>query len=346
VQKLGGDACKTQIECDSTVALCKYKTLDTDGDGHPPIVCGGDDCNDSDAAVVPGHAEICDSKDNDCNGQIDDGCKCPSGLTLCGKICVNTSTDPKNCGGCNTQCSACQNGTCLKCPVPDLFIEQDLSASMDTSVPAGITRWDAARSGINAFMLDPLSTGLGLGIGYFPVGKPCMISSDCGFLGTGMCINGRCDTTDSCSASDYAIPAVPLALLPGVSTAIANSTSARAPDGSTPQAPALQGALTYAKSYATANPGHRVAVVLISDGLANECTTPDVPTDSANIAAAFLNGTPQVKTFVIAIGNDVSSVNWNTIATAGGTGSAYVTASSAEVQSALNSIRSTVKACP
>lgn len=44
---------------------------DGDGDGHAPAPCG-DDCDDTDARVVPGMAEICDGRDQDCDGLIDE----------------------------------------------------------------------------------------------------------------------------------------------------------------------------------------------------------------------------------------------------------------------------------
>jgi hypothetical protein len=33
------------------------------------------DCNDDDSTVYPGTTEVCDGKDNDCNGSIDDNIK-------------------------------------------------------------------------------------------------------------------------------------------------------------------------------------------------------------------------------------------------------------------------------
>ncbi|MBN2250607.1 MAG: hypothetical protein JW724_00850 [Candidatus Altiarchaeota archaeon] len=62
---------------------------DRDGDGHGSTysrsVCGSlqgyvsssDDCDDEDATNYPGNAEVCDQKDNDCDGEIDtDGPPC------------------------------------------------------------------------------------------------------------------------------------------------------------------------------------------------------------------------------------------------------------------------------
>lgn len=52
--------------------------LDADGDGYTAVgACSGtmNDCNDNDATINPGAAEICgDGKDNNCNGTIDEGC--------------------------------------------------------------------------------------------------------------------------------------------------------------------------------------------------------------------------------------------------------------------------------
>ncbi len=63
-----GDACKTNIVCDAATSLCTFDPLDADVDGHPPQSCGGDDCDDNDAARFPGNPEICDGKANGCFG--------------------------------------------------------------------------------------------------------------------------------------------------------------------------------------------------------------------------------------------------------------------------------------
>ncbi len=47
-------------------------SLDMDGDGVISDRCGGPDCNDSDATVLPGGVEQCDTLDNDCDGVVDE----------------------------------------------------------------------------------------------------------------------------------------------------------------------------------------------------------------------------------------------------------------------------------
>jgi len=77
-------------------SVCLY---DTDGDGHLPTVAGGGDCDDSDPETYPGAPEICDGKDNNCNGQDDEGIP----PVLCGKgVCKHTAT-------------SCVSGTPVEC---------------------------------------------------------------------------------------------------------------------------------------------------------------------------------------------------------------------------------------
>ncbi len=46
---------------------------DIDGDAHYDVACNGNDCDDTDPDINPGMYEICDHKDNDCDGAIDEG---------------------------------------------------------------------------------------------------------------------------------------------------------------------------------------------------------------------------------------------------------------------------------
>ena len=47
--------------------------FDDDGDGFADIEAGGTDCDDADPDTFPGAVEVCDGKDQDCDGVDDDG---------------------------------------------------------------------------------------------------------------------------------------------------------------------------------------------------------------------------------------------------------------------------------
>jgi formylglycine-generating enzyme required for sulfatase activity len=53
---------------------------DVDGDGYGLGCAAGNDCNDRDPAIHPGAAEICNFKDDNCNGVVDEapGCAAPT----------------------------------------------------------------------------------------------------------------------------------------------------------------------------------------------------------------------------------------------------------------------------
>ena len=47
---------------------------DVDLDGYEDLVCGGTDCDDTNDEIYPGVTELCDLVDNNCDGEIDEGC--------------------------------------------------------------------------------------------------------------------------------------------------------------------------------------------------------------------------------------------------------------------------------
>src|SRR5262249_29597292 len=76
--------CNSQV--DENVQTVYYRDADGDGHGNPAAtmqacspparyLTNNDDCNDAPADGFPGHAEVCDGVDNNCNAQIDEGVK-------------------------------------------------------------------------------------------------------------------------------------------------------------------------------------------------------------------------------------------------------------------------------
>ncbi|HWZ87862.1 MAG TPA: hypothetical protein VNW92_03405, partial [Polyangiaceae bacterium] len=163
-----------------------------------------------------------------------------------------------------------------------------------------------------------------------------------------------CEHTTSCDITAYATPAQAIAALPAAATALVASIDKKMPDGNTPTAPALSGAIQEASAWAKAHPDHRVVTVLATDGLPTECFAANV-TDEATavsqvggIAAMGLAATPSISTFVIGVfgPDDVAQMapgNLDTIAMAGGTMSAFIVDTSKDVTTqflaALDAIR-------
>jgi hypothetical protein len=71
-------------------------------------------------------------------------------------------------------------------PAPlDIYVMLDSSLSMVDLTPSGVSKWDAVRSAISAFLQDPSSAGISVGIQYFPLRKPgvparCTGNAECG----------------------------------------------------------------------------------------------------------------------------------------------------------------------
>jgi len=59
----------TTDDCSELQRVCSHNAPDVDGDGHGDINCEGlgDDCDDTDPNRFPGHLEVCDSDDEDCD---------------------------------------------------------------------------------------------------------------------------------------------------------------------------------------------------------------------------------------------------------------------------------------
>ncbi len=331
---------KCAAACDPGWQVCKSDPLvcDTNTDSDETH-CG--DCN----TECPGGPQAtprcvnaactlkCTPGWANCNNNADDGCE------------VNITNDPQHCGSCGLACdtnqcvnSACQcaSATQTATLIPlDIFIMMDQSGSMGDQTGTNISKWEAVKQALNAFVGDPASAGIGVGIQYFPItGTGGSCPSTCGNstktaaceAGGGTCIPiigcvGCGGGGSSCTIGDYAKPEVGIGMLPANGVNITASINKHGPTGSTPTAPALSGAIEYAKTWATQNPTHTVVVAFATDGDPTECSPQDIPS-IANIAKGAANGTPKVLTFVIGVGSSLSSLN--AIAAGGGTNQAFV----------------------
>jgi len=185
--------------------------------------------------------------------------------------------------------------------------------------------------------------------------KDCGGGNYCASAGTGTCpancatFAGYCDNRDICDSTKYATPDVPIITLPDTTNALVPSLMNHTPDGYTPTGPALTGAISFAKQRLLSVPEHKIAVVLVTDGLPGgfipgfppaQCA----PSDIAGVASIAMGGataSSPVLTFVIGVFNPgieatTAKTNLDMLATAGGTGNAVVIDISQDVTTALH----------
>jgi hypothetical protein len=204
---------------------------------------------------------------------------------------------------------------------------------MDKSSSMAGFKWDAAKAGLIAFVKDSQSGGIYAGLKFFP---------------------RKADGSPACDQQAYAQPDTPFDLLPGNAIAIEAAINGETPDGqSTPIYPALGGAILKGIQIVQNNPGHSAAVLLVTDGVpqgpAALCGNVN-PEDTAEIAKLAQTGatfTPAVATFVIGLPG-VDQAFANTVAQAGGSGSAILVSSTnvqQEFQDALSKVRGQALPC-
>jgi hypothetical protein len=231
----------------------------------------------------------------------------------------------------------------------DMYLMLDKSGSMDSSQN---NTWGPVTTAISQFVDLPGLAKLGMGLGLFPA-KPstpaasgqCATNADCGFYecipGFNAC-SGWLSPNDSCVATDYQTPVVPIADLPGVGATIKSAMASASPDGSsTTMTPALEGAIDIATIHAQQVPDHISVVVLATDGEPNNCSNNSVAAAAA-IAKEGYDQTPSIRTFVIGMG---SLATLDTIASAGGTDKAILVSTGnagQEFLAALDKIRGAV----
>jgi hypothetical protein len=171
----------------------------------------------------------------------------------------------------------------------------------------------------------------------------------------GACVRweGFCEKQDRCDTPAYEEPEIPILTGTDRGQLFIDSISSNSPSGGTPTAPALQGAIDYARAWAEGHPDRLVAVVLATDGVPSECSLANdvlLIDQVVGIARTAAEGSPALKTFVVGVFSpsaieDINAPqNLNAIAEAGGTDSAYVINTDSDVllefYNALDSIRS------
>jgi hypothetical protein len=303
----------------------------------------------------------------------------------------------------------------------DLLLLLDRSGSMADAVTAGGKRkWQLAQEALVAFLADPGSAGLGVGLQLFPPDGRCNSDADCGipfplnltdfacveplacapiagalpascdFPGDRVCGTGTCETLGRCSVSGgfctglgrpcagttpndtcvstgkscqlslapevcdanaFATPLVPFADLPGAAPALTYALGRAQPGGQTPTASAVAGALAHLRARLTAQPGRRVALVLITDGLPTSCGS--TVAGVTNQVATASSGMPPISTYAIgvfgatdALAGRMALTDW---AIHGGSGAPFVLSPADDLTQklleALNQIRGAALPC-
>src|SRR6478736_1894119 len=209
----------------------------------------------------------------------------------------------------------------------DVFVIMDRSQSMGLAVKGSqMTRWDALHAAVQSFAQDPKAAGIRAGMGFFS-------------------LSGGADDVRDCNPDGYAAPTVPIGLISEVGTDLAAAMNDVAPGGLTPTVPALEGAISYAQSWAHKNPGRATTVVLVTDGFPTQCD--NAPEHISDAAQAGYESPEHIRTFVIGVG-DVAKFNLDNYARAGGTKTAYLTDAgnvTSTFVDALNNITNRALAC-
>jgi EGF-like domain len=231
----------------------------------------------------------------------------------------------------------------------DLFFMIDRSASMTVD-----SKWGSVIAALQAFVGSADASGIGVGLQFFPLAPAtsipttCSVDADCGIYGpcrmqqgNKVCTGSLAPDT-SCEPTDYATPEVAIATLPGVQSDVDTALGATLPEGAaTPSEPAMEGAVSYATTWAQANPEHLVYIVFATDGLPTGCVLANTIQGTSDLAQSAFAGAPPVPTFVIGVGTELTSLDQ--IAAAGGTGQAYIVDTGGNVTQqfidALNAVR-------
>ena len=209
------------------------------------------------------------------------------------------------------------------------LVPLDMGLGVDTSYSMDFDdKWLQVRDALNVFAKNPNYANMGVALQFFPIRQQCNVDL-------------------------YGEPVVPMAVLPGVQSALADAVDAQRMFGGTPLVQVMQGMVGYLRAWSNDHADRKPVLVLATDGIPDDtCSASDIdPSNSLPNALALAKdayeGSPSIPVFVIGVGEELSALN--AIAEAGGTKSAAVISTAGNVTeqflAALSGIRKSALAC-
>lgn len=292
------------------IAFACSKQAEHEDDGSTSSNGGGTSIfNSGGTGSTPGTG-IGDNQNNSCTPQPDDsGCvgSAFEGESIPLDILVMFDLS------CSMSCTVNQSGCCL----PQ---NQDAPQTW---------RLYPVRGAMRTFLQDPESAGIGVGLAFF---------------GNHPLDDNRDPVV--CSVEHYSTPTVPIAPLPGNASALMTALEAGMPEGGTPTHLAIDGACAQVANWKSANPGHKVVVLLVTDGIPEYSCNATIQLAETAARNCYDAGAG-TEIYVLGVtannnGQGNSLTQLDRIAVAGGTEHAYLTNTndvSGSMLAALNAIR-------